>query len=40
MTGNRSAQNMVGFFYATGYQGAVERDQAKVLNTCTIESDL
>ena len=31
LTGNSSAQHMVGFFYATGIAGAVERDQAKAL---------
>ena len=31
ITGNSSAQNMVGFMYATGIGGAVERDQAKAL---------
>lgn len=29
--GNSSAQHMVGFMYATGFGGAVERDQAKAL---------
>lgn len=31
MTGNSSAQHMLGFMYATGIGGAVERDQAKAL---------
>jgi SEL1 protein len=31
LTGNSSAQHMVGFMYATGIGGAVERDQAKAL---------
>ncbi|KAI4130823.1 MAG: hypothetical protein LQ347_003229 [Umbilicaria vellea] len=31
LTGNNTAQHMVGFFYATGIAGAVERDQAKAL---------
>jgi len=30
LTGNSTAQNMVGFMYATGIGGAVERDQSKV----------
>ena len=30
-TGNSSAQHMVGFMYATGIGGAVQRDQAKAL---------
>lgn len=30
-TGNSSAQHMIGFMYATGIGGAVERDQAKAL---------
>lgn len=29
-SGNHTAQNMVGFMYATGVGGSVERDQAKV----------
>ena len=29
LNGNNSAQHMLGFMYATGYGGAVERDQAK-----------
>lgn len=28
--GEHEAQNMVGFLYATGFGGAVEKDQAKV----------
>jgi SEL1 protein len=31
LTGNSTAQYMVGFVYATGIDGAVERDQAKAL---------
>ncbi|PUU83094.1 hypothetical protein B9Z19DRAFT_965565 [Tuber borchii] len=31
LTGNSTAQNMVGFMYATGIGGAVERDQSKAL---------
>ncbi|PQE03262.1 ubiquitin- ligase sel1 ubx2 protein [Rutstroemia sp. NJR-2017a BBW] len=31
LNGNSSAQHMVGFMYATGIGGAVERDQAKAL---------
>ncbi|MCJ1322673.1 ERAD-associated protein [Xylographa vitiligo] len=31
LTGNSSAQHMVGFMYATGIGGAVKRDQAKAL---------
>ena len=31
LNGNASAQHMVGFIYATGIGGAVERDQAKAL---------
>lgn len=31
MNGNASAQHMLGFMYATGIGGAVERDQAKAL---------
>ncbi|KAL7275256.1 ERAD-associated protein [Rhizina undulata] len=31
LTGNSTAQNMVGFMHATGVGGAVERDQAKAL---------
>lgn len=31
MDGNSSAQHMIGFMYATGIGGAVERDQAKAL---------
>lgn len=31
MTGNSTAQYMIGFMYATGIGGAVERDQAKAL---------
>jgi SEL1 protein len=31
LTGNSSAQHMIGFMYATGIGGAVERDQAKAL---------
>lgn len=31
LTGNSSAQSMVGFMYGTGVGGAVERDQAKAL---------
>lgn len=31
LDGNNTAQNMVGFMYATGIGGAVERDQAKAL---------
>ena len=31
LTGNSSAQHMLGFLYATGIGGAVERDQAKAL---------
>lgn len=31
LTGNNTAQHMVGFFHATGIAGAVERDQAKAL---------
>jgi len=31
LTGNSTAQSMVGFMYATGIGGAVERDQAKAL---------
>jgi SEL1 protein len=31
LTGNSSAQHMVGFMYATGIGGAVERDQAQAL---------
>lgn len=31
MNGNSSAQHMIGFMYATGIGGAVERDQAKAL---------
>lgn len=31
LDGNSSAQHMVGFMYATGFGGAVERDQAKAL---------
>lgn len=31
LNGNNTAQNMVGFMYATGIGGAVERDQAKAL---------
>ncbi|KAG8533968.1 uncharacterized protein KY384_001711 [Bacidia gigantensis] len=31
LNGNASAQHMLGFMYATGYGGAVERDQAKAL---------
>lgn len=31
MNGNSSAQHMLGFMYATGIGGAVERDQAKAL---------
>ncbi|KAI9853097.1 MAG: ERAD-associated protein [Thelocarpon superellum] len=31
LTGNSTAQDMVGFMYATGIGGAVERDQAKAL---------
>ena len=31
LTGNNSAQHMVGFMYATGIGGGVERDQAKAL---------
>lgn len=31
LTGNSSAQHMVGFMYATGIGGAVERNQAKAL---------
>ena len=31
LNGNRTAQHMTGFFYATGYGNAVERDQAKAL---------
>lgn len=30
LTGNSTAQSMVGFMYATGIGGAVERDQSKV----------
>lgn len=30
MNGNATAQHMVGFMYATGFGGAVERNQAKV----------
>lgn len=31
LNGNSSAQHMIGFMYATGIDGAVERDQAKAL---------
>ena len=31
LDGNNTAQNMVGFMYATGIGGAVERDQAKAM---------
>lgn len=31
LNGNNSAQHMIGFMYATGIGGAVERDQAKAL---------
>lgn len=31
LTGNSSAQHMVGFMYATGFGGAVEQDQSKAM---------
>lgn len=38
LNGNASAQHMLGFMYATGYGGAVERDQAKALMYHTFAS--
>ena len=39
MTGNASAQHMIGFMYATGYGGAVKQDQAKAILYHTFAAD-
>ena len=39
LTGNSSAQHMLGFIYATGFGGAVEQDQSKAMLYYTFAAD-